>query len=142
MVGGQVEDLAAEHGEVDEELLRYIHLHKTAALFKASVAIGAQCAGAHPDELASLRQYGCELGLAFQLADDLLDETATHEELGKTPGKDKQSGKMTGVRMWGAEECRRQALAASEAAVRALANLPGPTRPLEALARFAVTRKN
>lgn len=140
VVGGQVEDLAAEHSEMDEELLRYIHLHKTAALFKAAVAIGAQCAGAQAEHVASLRQYGCELGLAFQLTDDVLDETATDLDLGKTPGKDKKSGKLTGVRLWGLDECRRQATAASEAAVRALSHLPGPTRPLEALARFAVTR--
>jgi len=141
MVGGQVADLEAERADaVDVERVRWIHRHKTGALLAASVEIGAVVAAASPAERVVLRRYGEALGLAFQIADDLLDRTATAEAIGKTPGKDERAGKATFPGVLGFPGARGAAEAAVSDALAALAELPRPTPVLAELARFALAR--
>ena len=142
MVGGQIADLEAEQADrCDAERLRWIHRHKTGALLSASAELGAILAGAGTRECSAMARYGQLLGLAFQIADDILDCTATAEQLGKTPGKDRQAGKATYPALFGLEASRRQAETCVEEALAVLRPLALPTRPLELLARFAVARE-
>jgi geranylgeranyl diphosphate synthase, type II len=106
MVGGQQDDLDSEGKDVDVRLIRRIHLGKTAALLAASLEAGAHLAGASQDACLKIHQAGLSLGLAFQGADDVLDVTATSEQLGKTVGKDQVAGKATWVRVEGLEKAR------------------------------------
>lgn len=109
MVGGQVVDLEAEDGKVDASRLEYIHASKTGALIRMAVRSGALYGGAEGDDLNRVTAYGEKVGLAFQIADDLLDELRSTEELGKTAGKDKQQHKATYPALFGVEESRRKA---------------------------------
>ncbi len=109
MVGGQQEDLDSEGKDVDARLIRRIHLGKTAALLAASLEAGAQLAKASPVDCDKIHQAGLNLGLAFQGADDVLDVTATSEQLGKTPGKDQEAEKATWVRVEGLDKARKRA---------------------------------
>jgi geranylgeranyl diphosphate synthase type II len=120
MVGGQQLDLEGEGGEATEENVLAIHERKTAALIRASVLIGAVLAGAGSYELGALSHYGSALGLAFQIADDVLDATSTAEELGKSPGKDADQGKLTYVAAAGLDAARERARALGAEAVAAL----------------------
>ncbi len=95
VIGGQAEDLAAEGKDPSADLVEYIHQNKTAALIRAACVMGGICAGASFQCLENLATYGEALGLAFQITDDLLDESSTVEELGKDIGSDKAHGKMT-----------------------------------------------
>ena len=106
MVGGQQDDLDSEGQHPDARLVKKIHLKKTAALLGVSFASGALLAGASQRVTDNLFAAGEQLGLAFQGADDLLDVTATSEELGKSPGKEAASGKATWVRLEGLEKAR------------------------------------
>jgi geranylgeranyl diphosphate synthase type II len=139
MVGGQVEDLDAEGAPPSEERLARIHAEKTAALIAAACEGGGRCAGAKPPHLRALAEYGQRLGLAFQIVDDVLDETGTAATLGKTPGKDKRVVKQTYVALEGADAARARAVGLVAQAVGALTPLPS-TALLDALARFVVTR--
>jgi geranylgeranyl pyrophosphate synthase len=120
MVGGQVLDLEGEGQAPDLERVRAIHERKTLALLQASVEMGAALGGANPEQRAALACYGRAVGLAFQIVDDILDETATAEELGKSPGKDRSSGKLTWPACIGIEESRRQATSLVQEAREAL----------------------
>jgi len=141
MVGGQMADLAAERtGRRDEHLLDVIHRRKTAALIAASVVMGAIAAGASEHLERSLRACGEHLGLAFQMADDILDASATTEALGKTAGKDAAAGKLTFVTLYGVEAARRRARAEADRAVDALSPFGHEADPLRDLARFVVQR--
>lgn len=125
MVGGQVDDLAAEGADVDLERLELIHRRKTGALLAASVRGGARAAGASPEALEGFERYGEALGLAFQIADDVLDATSTAEVLGKTPGKDAEDGKLTYVALEGVDAARARCDREIEKALAALADLGG-----------------
>lgn len=92
-----------EDFEFKSELLKYIQIHKTSDLFKLALRTGAIIGGADAKSLAALTAFGEKLGIAFQIADDILDETSTFEEMGKTLGKDKASGKLTYVSLYGLE---------------------------------------
>jgi len=140
MVGGQMADLEAERGGGTAADLEWIHRHKTGALLAASAEIGAILAGGGRDLRASLARYGEAVGLAFQIADDILDVVSTAEALGKTPGKDRRSGKLTYPALYGVERSRSIASALVEAAVAELAVLPGDRWALEGLARYAISR--
>ena len=141
MVGGQVADLEAERvGHRDEQLLGVIHRRKTGALLTASVVIGAVAAHASQHLERSLRAYGQHLGLAFQIADDVLDASATTQELGKTAGKDAAAGKLTFVTLYGLEAARRRARAEADRAVDALSPFGHEADVLRDLARFVVER--
>ena len=141
MVGGQVADLEAERGgRRDEQVLMVIHRRKTAALITAAVVMGGIVAEASEHLERSLRAYGEHLGLAFQIADDVLDASATTEDLGKTAGKDAAAGKLTYVTLYGVKAARRRARAEADRAVDALSPLARKADMLRDLARFVVER--
>ena len=128
MVGGQVDDLAAEgagHDGIDVERLESIHRRKTGALIEASVVGGARAGGAEGEALDGFRRYGASLGLAFQIADDVLDATGSAEVLGKTPGKDADAEKFTYVALEGVDAARARCDREIQGALGALADLRG-----------------
>jgi geranylgeranyl diphosphate synthase type II len=140
VIGGQVEDLAAEGQPVNANLVDYIHRHKTAALIRSATRMGAVCAGAPPPHLDALSRYGECIGLAFQIADDILNVTSTPEQLGKPVGNDAALKKLTYVAVHGMEKSQAKANAMIEEAIAALKILPGDCRPLAELARYTVNR--
>ncbi|MFZ5471028.1 MAG: polyprenyl synthetase family protein [Myxococcota bacterium] len=137
MVGGQVLDIAEDRPADEGELLR-LHRLKTGALIRASCRMGALAAGASPEELARATVYGEAVGLAFQIADDVLDVTSTNEVLGKPSGADR--AKHTFPSVLGLEKSRALAAAQVEKALAAIVPLEPVEGPLAALARFAVQR--
>src|SRR5262245_57479565 len=141
MVGGQVDDLAAEGKRPSLGRVRSIHSRKTAALLAASAECGAICAGAGRKRVKEASEFGRTLGLAFQIADDVLDVVGTRGRLGKTPGKDARSKKMTYPACVGLDRSRAQAGALAARAERRARTLPARRRDLlVALARFAHER--
>jgi geranylgeranyl diphosphate synthase type II len=136
MVRGQVVDIASEGQAVSRDTLSYIHHHKTGALLRASVRLGAILGGATPEQRAQLDAYAAHVGLGFQIADDILDVTKTAAELGKTPGKDAAVGKATYPSVYGLAAAREQLDAEVAAALEALAGWGEPAEPLRAIARF------
>lgn len=141
MVGGQSLDMIYEGAQVGYETLRSIHRSKTGALITASVLSGAMVAGATPDQETALAAYGKNVGLAFQIVDDLLDVEATTEELGKPAGSDVQSDKVTYPSLFGRETSRTMAREAVQEALTALDGFDAQADPLRALAQFIVDRK-
>lgn len=107
MAGGQVEDLAASGAPAEAQRLRRIHEAKTARFIAACLACGAVLASAPPELVSALERFGLQLGVAFQVADDILDVTGTPEELGKSPGKDDAQAKLTYPRVFGLEKSRQ-----------------------------------
>ncbi len=143
LVGGQVVDLDCEgRSDVTIDTLTFIHRHKTGALLEASVVCGAILAGAADSDLQHLSRYAQNIGLAFQIIDDVLDITATQEELGKTAGKDLQAQKATYPSFWGIEESKRQADQLIADAKAELAAYGDRAYPLMALADYITARKN
>jgi geranylgeranyl diphosphate synthase type II len=140
MVGGQIADIEAERSPVDGERLRWIHRHKTGALFAASAEIGAIHAGAASPVRTSLARFGRTLGLAFQITDDILDCTSTSSTLGKTPGKDASSGKATYPGLLGLEASREEARRLSAEARGCLTDAGIRSPVLEAMAEHATVR--
>ena len=141
LASGQVVDLKSEGLQnIDLETLNFIHSHKTGALLEASVVSGALLAGANDEDVRRLSRYACNIGLAFQIIDDVLDITATKEQLGKTPGKDEKVEKATYPRLLGVEESRYQAQTLVEEAKEELAPFGQKAVPLMALADFTITR--
>ena len=108
LIAGQVVDIESEGKQISQETLNYIHENKTAALFKLSMRTGAIIAGADEKILLAVTEYAEKIGLAFQIMDDILDVTATLEELGKTPGKDAKEEKVTYVSFYGLETSKKQ----------------------------------
>ncbi len=146
MVGGQMEDLEATGqvaaGEVaPAERLDRIHRHKTGCLIRVSIEVGALLAGADPGRRAEFAAFGEVLGLAFQIADDLLDATATAAELGKSPGKDARAGKLTFVTLYGLDETRSRLAAIEEELVERARRLDCGDGPLVELARYVTRRR-
>jgi geranylgeranyl diphosphate synthase type II len=143
LVGGQVVDLESEgKTDVSLETLNYIHAHKTGALLEACVVCGAILASASEADLQRLSRFAKNIGLAFQIIDDILDITATQEELGKTAGKDVQAGKVTFPSLWGIEESGRQASQLVAEAKDQLAVFGSKALPLLAIADFITSRSN
>jgi len=140
MVGGQVVDMESQGHEVTPETLQYIHAHKTGALLTASVISGAMLAGASEAQLKPLRSYGAHIGLAFQIADDILDVTGDEALIGKPVGSDEERDKATYPRLYGLEESRSRAHGEVEAALRALDGFDSRAEPLRAIARYIVER--
>jgi geranylgeranyl diphosphate synthase type II len=141
LVGGQVLDLESEgRTDVSLETLNFIHRHKTGALLEASVVCGAVIAGATGTELKRLSDYAQNIGLAFQIVDDVLDITATREELGKSAGKDLKAQKVTYPSFWGVEESRRQANQLIADAKAKLEIFGERARPLMAIADYITAR--
>ncbi len=120
MIGGQVEDLEAEGEAPNEDRLHYIHRSKTGALITAAVRMGGIHAGASDEQLAGLTDYARNIGLAFQIVDDILDVEGTTETLGKTAGKDAEQNKATFPALYGLEASKARARERHEAAAAAL----------------------
>jgi geranylgeranyl diphosphate synthase type II len=141
LVGGQVLDLESE-GKLDisAETLTFIHTHKTGALLEASVVCGAILAGAAESEVAQLSKYAQNIGLAFQIIDDILDITATDEQLGKTAGKDIKAQKATYPSLWGLERSQVEAQKLIDSAIEQLDSYGNLAIPLKAIAKFIVAR--
>jgi geranylgeranyl pyrophosphate synthase len=121
MIGGQVLDLLAENGPKDLAVVRAIHVRKTGALIRAACTMGAIAARAEPQALRACTAYGEHLGLAFQITDDILDETSTAEQLGKATRKDMERGKLTWPAAVGLENARTDAFRFAEEACRVIA---------------------
>ena len=118
MIAGQMADLKAQENTGTKEMLEYIHINKTAKMFRCAAAMGAICGGATQKQFECLCEYGLHIGLAFQVADDILDETASSEQLGKTAGKDLKASKCTYPAIVGLEKAREvQKKLTSEAVV-------------------------
>lgn len=142
MVGGQWLDLEAEGGSPALAELVEIHRRKTGALIEAACVIGGLAAGAPPPVLSVLQTYGREVGLAFQIADDLLDATATSEELGKTAGRDARLAKATYVSVLGVAAARQEAIRHADRARSALQQGGVTSETLETLADYIVQRRS
>ena len=141
MISGQVLDLMAEGTRVDGEALHRMHAMKTGALITASCEIGGILAGADDDALASLREYGGHLGLAFQIVDDILDVEGTLSDLGKSPGKDADARKATFPALWGVAGSRERAGRCVAQARAALERFGPRASHLHAIADGVLTRK-
>ena len=141
LVGGQVVDLESEgKSNIQEETLNFIHTHKTGALLEACVVCGGILAGATDADQERLSSYAKNIGLAFQIVDDILDITATQEELGKTAGKDLQAQKATYPSLWGLEVSKAKAQQLVNAAKAELDVFGEKAQALIAIANFITTR--
>eukprot|EP00472_Partenskyella_glossopodia_P004555 CAMPEP_0197521266 /NCGR_PEP_ID=MMETSP1318-20131121/6549_1 /TAXON_ID=552666 /ORGANISM="Partenskyella glossopodia, Strain RCC365" /LENGTH=246 /DNA_ID=CAMNT_0043073171 /DNA_START=422 /DNA_END=1162 /DNA_ORIENTATION=- len=141
LAGGQIMDLECE-GKTGVGLddLRWIHRHKTGALLRAAVASGAQIAGATDAEIDACIKYAENIGLAFQVADDILDVTQSSEVLGKTAGKDEATDKTTYVKLMGLDGAKKEAYRLATEAVEALEPFGEKSTPLRAIADYIVSR--
>ena len=142
MVGGQSLDLAAEGQAIPFEQLRLIHGYKTGALITASVQAGAIFGKGDEKQFAALSRYGVQIGLAFQIVDDLLDVEGSTEDLGKTAGADAQRNKATYPAFFGVAKTKIMAKEAVDEAVAALEIFDAHAEPLRALARYIYERNN
>jgi geranylgeranyl diphosphate synthase type II len=142
MVGGQSLDLAAEGQTIPFEQLRLIHGYKTGALITASVQAGAIFGRGDEKQFAALSRYGIQIGLAFQIVDDLLDVEGSTEDLGKTAGADAQRNKATYPAFFGVAKTKIMAKEAVDEAVAALEVFDAQAEPLRALARYIYERNN
>jgi geranylgeranyl diphosphate synthase type II len=142
MVGGQSLDLAAEGQAISFEHLRLIHGYKTGALITASVQAGAIFGQGDEEQFAALSRYGVQIGLAFQIVDDLLDVEGTTEDLGKTAGADAERNKATYPAFFGVAKTKVMAKEAVEEALTALEIFDAQAEPLRALARYIYERNN
>lgn len=143
MIGGQTADIEAEAGQKDvtEEMLLFIHANKTAALIQAALMCGAILAGASQEDTDRMEKAAYNIGIAFQIQDDILDVTSTDEVLGKPTGSDAKNGKLTYVSLKGIEQARADDKALSEEAARLLAGASGRNLFLEELVRQLMTRE-
>jgi geranylgeranyl diphosphate synthase, type II len=142
MVGGQMLDMQAEAATVEEMLeVERIHLHKTGALLGYCCEAGAMLAGGDEEQVEACIRYGRAVGLLFQIADDILDATASSEALGKSAGKDEAQAKATYVSVLGLERARELAAEMQEIAVQALAPLGEKAEPLRQLASYIGRRE-
>jgi len=142
MIGGQVLDLEAEGRRLDASALDQIHRKKTGALITASAVVGALATGASEARIRAVRDFGREIGFAFQVVDDVLDATATSEELGKTAGKDARQHKASFASVYGNEGALAQARACAGRAVDHLALVAIHSSLLAGLADFVVSRRS
>ncbi len=147
MVGGQMEDLEATGQSVSRRgdpgaRLERIHRHKTGCLLRASVEMGAILAGVSSAERELFARFGANLGLAFQVADDILDATATVADLGKSPGKDADVGKLTYVTLYGLDASRARLAELEQQLVEQASAFEGEDGPLAALARYTARRSS
>ncbi len=143
MVGGQVVDMESEgKADIDLPTVQYIHTHKTGALIKASVKSGAILGNADEGQLAAVTRYGEAAGLAFQIADDILDIEGTTEEIGKDAGSDQARGKATYPAVVGLADAKRRAVELMEIALAALDPLGAKAEPLREIAKYIVSRKS
>lgn len=141
MTGGQVIDMEATGEKISESDLKKLHAYKTGALIKVSVTSGANLCGASASEISALSRYGDAIGLAFQIADDILDIEGDEEILGKDIGSDRDKGKSTFPAVIGLHESKRQAACLVDEAVSVLKNFGDAAEPLRLIARYIIERK-
>ena len=142
MVGGQWLDLEAEGRTLDLAGLVAVHRGKTGALIQAACRLGGIAAEADPGAVDALGRFGEEIGLAFQIADDVLDVTGTSAQLGKTAGRDAMLEKSTYVGLLGVDQARREATRLAAAAIAHLETAGLPTDALGTLAQYIVSRES
>ena len=143
LAGGQVMDLECEaKADVTLADLQWIHTHKTATLLQVAVASGAILGGASPEQVAAVEAFALNIGLAFQVADDILDVTQSTEELGKTAGKDEDTDKTTYPKLMGLDGARAEAERLVALAKESLEPFGDKATALLALADFIIDRKN
>jgi geranylgeranyl diphosphate synthase type II len=141
MVGGQAQDILAENMEPDRDTIEFIHLHKTAALIAASVRMGAIFANVSKTRLKALSKYGKNIGLAFQIIDDILDVEGTTEDIGKTAGSDINKKKMTYPLLFGIKGARQKAKDLITMAIDSLKIFSSEAEPLRNIAIYLIERK-
>ena len=142
MVGGQVLDIQAENKKVELEELRNIHAHKTGKLIRASVRAGALLSGANLTQFDQLTAYAEDIGLAFQIADDVLNVTGTREELGKDANTDAERGKQTYPSFYGLDGAKKLAQECADRAIGRLNGFDEKADPLRGIAQYIVSRRN
>jgi geranylgeranyl diphosphate synthase, type II len=142
MVGGQVQDMLSENSEPDMDTLEFIHRCKTAALIRASVQIGAILSCSGEREIDAMTEYGSNIGLAFQVIDDILDIEGETEVLGKPKGSDEKKKKMTYPRLYGIEKSREKAKELVRSAITSLVPFGEKAEPLREIARYLLERKS
>ncbi len=142
MVAGQVQDILSENIPADRETLDFIHMHKTAALIRASVKLGFILSGGDDDKDAALTSYGNNIGLAFQVTDDILDIKGETEHLGKKVGSDEKINKMTFPRLYGIEKSREIAEQLVSDAVASLGVFSTEADTLREIAMYLLNRRN
>ncbi len=142
MIGGQTADLEAESdGQISGERLLFIHENKTAALIQAALMIGAVLAGAGEKEIAAMESAASNIGIAFQIQDDILDVTSTEEVLGKPVGSDERNHKLTYVSLYGLEKAKEEVKRMSETALTILSSFETRNEFLEELVKMLITRE-
>ncbi len=141
MVGGQAVDILSEGKAIESSVLQYIHTHKTGALILCTLRAGAHLAGATPDQLDAITRYGKAGGLAFQIADDILDIEGEEAMRGKKGGQDATRGKATYPALVGLDEAKREAQRLAQDALDAIASFNHAADPLREIARYIVSRK-
>lgn len=142
MIGGQVVDVEMTGRVLTEEQLTYIYDNKTGALIEAAMTIGAVLAGASDEDISKISKAAYHIGMAFQIQDDILDETATFEELGKPIHSDEDSGKVTFVTLHGLEESRQEVSRLSQAAIDSITGIGGEPEFLVELVKYLIDRTN
>ncbi len=140
MVGGQAEDILSENKEPDAETLEFIHLHKTAALIRASVSISPILKGESEEKIGAMEQFGKNIGLAFQIVDDILDIIGDEKRLGKKVGADLEKGKMTYPALYGIEESKAKAKALVDEAIEQLSVFGQKAIALKEIAEYIINR--
>ena len=141
MTGGQVMDIEATGKGIGEAQLTKLHLYKTGALLRASVTAGATLCGANSDQIQALSEYGEAVGLAFQIADDILDVRGDQAELGKDVGSDEDKNKSTYPSVIGLEASERQAAALVDQALTSPSSFGQAAEPLRLIARYIIERR-
>ncbi|MGI6225431.1 MAG: polyprenyl synthetase family protein [Peptococcales bacterium] len=141
MIGGQVLDMLSENQKIDKEILFAIHNYKTGALIKGSIKAGAILGGGNAKQIASLTEYGDNLGLAFQITDDLLDILGDAQVIGKPVGSDAKNQKATFPALFGIEKSQEMAQEAINKAEKALIDFGQEADPLRLLARYLLSRE-
>lgn len=140
MIAGQAADLRSGDVAGNMEMLEYIHLNKTAKMFRASAVMGAMSENADSEQIEALARYGMKIGLGFQIADDILDVCSSSEHLGKTAGKDEKAGKLTYPVLIGLEQSKVVAEETANEAIEALANFDERADVLRELATSLLNR--
>lgn len=142
MIGGQVLDVESEGKEIDADTLKFIHIHKTSALLESAMLIGAVLAGASEQQQRTVELAARELGLAFQIRDDILDVTGNTDELGKPVGSDEKNHKNTYVALEGLEKAKEDVKRYSESAIDRLKSLPARNEFLYELIEDLIDRRS
>ncbi|MTV49327.1 geranyl transferase [Heliobacillus mobilis] len=142
MIGGQVVDMESENRQIDLSTMEYIHRHKTGALIRSSLRIGAILGGGTDEEIRALSEYGDYLGLAFQITDDLLDIQGDQEKIGKPVGSDEKNNKATYPSLLGIEKAQEEARRVVQAAQESLQMFGEMADILRELAKYLLVREN